>query len=57
MEIEVLEAACTVSAQKIETINNEVKEFKMALQIPREHYKHLEKLRYEQVINQRDEII
>ena len=47
MEIDVLEAACTLSGQKIDRVNQEAKEFKTALQVPREHHKHLEKLRYE----------
>ena len=29
----------------------------MALRIPRLHYKHLEKLRFEEIMQQRDEII
>jgi hypothetical protein len=34
-----------------------VKEYQLALRIPRQHFKHLEKLRYEEMIEQRDEII
>lgn len=29
---------------------NMVKEYQLALRIPRQHYKHLEKLRYEEMI-------
>ena len=34
-----------------------VDEYEMALRIPRLHYKHLEKLRFEEIMQQRDEII
>jgi len=34
-----------------------VKEYQLALRIPRQHFKHIEKLRYEEMIEQRDEII
>ena len=31
-------------------------EFKLALRIPRQHYKYIEKLRFEELIEQREEI-
>ena len=34
-----------------------VEEYKLALRIPRQHYKHLETLRYEEMLEQRDKII
>jgi len=35
----------------------EVGEYQMALKIPRQHYKHIENLRFEEIMKQRDEII
>ncbi len=35
----------------------EVGEYKLAIRIPRLHYKHLENLRFEEIMKQRDEII
>jgi len=32
----------------------EVGEYEMALRIPRQHYKHIEKLRFEEIMKQRD---
>jgi len=34
-----------------------VKDYQTALRIPRQHYKHLEQLRYEEMLEQRDAII
>ena len=34
-----------------------VKEFKIALKIPRFHYKHIENARFEEIMKQRDKII
>jgi len=34
-----------------------VNEYQLALRIPRQHYKHLEKLRFEEMVEQRDKII
>ena len=35
----------------------EVREFKIALNIPRYHYKHIENARFEEIMKQRDQII
>ena len=32
-------------------------EYKLALRIPRQHYKYIEKLKFEELMKQRDEII
>ena len=32
-------------------------EYQLALKIPRQHYKHIEKLRFDELMAQRDEII
>ena len=34
-----------------------MEDYQLALRIPRQHFKHLEKLRFEEMIEQRDEII
>ena len=34
-----------------------VDDYEIALRIPRQHYKHLEKLKYEAIMEQRDAII
>ena len=34
-----------------------VDEYASALRIPRAHYKHLEKLRYEEIMEQKDKIV
>ena len=41
----------------IERKTFEVKEYQTALRVPRQHYKFIEKLRFEELMKQRDEII
>lgn len=41
----------------IESKENMMQEYEMALRIPRLHYKHIEKLRFAEIMQQRDEII
>lgn len=56
-EIQVLELQLNKKQEVIDTNIQMVKEYQLALRIPRQHYKHLEKLRYEEMIDQRDKII
>ena len=41
----------------IERQKFEVDEYKLALRIPRQHYQYIEKLKFEELMKQRDEII
>jgi hypothetical protein len=41
----------------IKNLQHELGEFKLALRIPRQHYKYIEKLRFEELMEQRDEIV
>lgn len=43
--------------EQIEDLNVKMGEYYEALRIPRQHYKFIEKLRYEELMSQRDEII
>ena len=55
-----LEIFRTQVFKKQQTIDNNLKmmeDYQLALRIPRQHFKHLEKLRFEEMIEQRDEII
>lgn len=49
----VVEAKDKYIAQK----ENEVNEYELALRIPRMHYKHIERLRFAEIMEQRDAII
>jgi hypothetical protein len=41
----------------IEFKDKQVKDYELALKIPRQHFKHIEKLKYEEMMEQRDLII
>lgn len=56
-EMEVLKRTIDKKQEVIDANVNMVKEYQLALRIPRMHYKHLETLRYEEMIDQRDKII
>lgn len=56
-EIECLAVVIEAKDKYIETKENEVNEYEMALRIPRMHYKHIEKLRFAEIMEQRDAII
>ena len=43
--------------EQIDDLNIKMAEYYEALRIPRQHYKFIEKLRYEELMSQRDEII
>ena len=54
-EIEALEIVIHGKDKVIKKQQVAVDEYEMALRIPRLHYKHLEKLRFEEIMQQRDE--
>ena len=56
-EFDVLNQVIEAKNKIIEKKDFEVGEYQMALKIPRQHYKHIEKLRFEEIMKQRDEII
>jgi len=56
-EMEVLKRTVDKKQQVIDANVQMVKEYQLALRIPRQHYKHLEQLRYEEMLEQRDKII
>lgn len=56
-EIDILYLLIEEKNKAIEKKENDLGEYKMALRIPRQHYKHIEKLRFEEIMKQRDEII
>ena len=56
-EIDCMEVMVKVKDTKIKEQQDSVDEYELALRIPRIHYKHLEKLRYAEIMEQRDEII
>lgn len=56
-EQDIFKAQLTKKQVIIDTNVQMVKEYQLALRIPRQHFKHLEKLRYEEMLEQRDEII
>jgi hypothetical protein len=56
-ELELVELILTHREKQIESMKFEVREFKIALNIPRYHYKHIENARFEEIMKQRDQII
>lgn len=56
-EMEILKKCLEKKQEVIDANVDLVKEYQMALRIPRLHYKHLEQLKYEEMIEQRDQII
>ena len=56
-EFDILNLIIEQKNKTIEQKDFEVGEYQMALKIPRQHYKHIEKLRFEEIMKQRDEII
>lgn len=56
-EIDVLQLIIDRKDQDFNKMQKDVGEYEMALRIPRQHYKHIEKLRFEEIIKQRDQII
>lgn len=55
--MELSEYILSVRNEEIQKMKSEVAEFKLALKIPRYHYKHIENARFEEIMKQRDEII
>ena len=56
-EIDVLTLCFEGKDKLIKNLQFELGEFKLALRIPRQHYKYIEKLRFEELMEQRDEIV
>lgn len=56
-EIDVLTMCFEGKDKTIKNLQFELGEFKLALRIPRQHYKYIEKLRFEELMEQRDEIV
>lgn len=56
-EIDILYLVIEEKNKLIEKKEDDLGEYKMALRIPRQHYKHIEKLRFEEIKKQRDEIV
>ena len=57
VEIECLNLVLERKQKAIVQLDERVGEYKEALRIPRQHYKFIEKLKYEEIMGQRDEII
>jgi hypothetical protein len=55
-EIDILTLCFEGKNKLISNLQHELGEFKLALRIPRQHYKYIEKLRFEELMEQRDEI-
>jgi len=56
-ENDVFNSLITKKDDVIERQKFEIDEYKLALRIPRQHYKYIEKLKFEELMKQRDEII
>lgn len=56
-EIDILYLVIEEKNKVIIQKEDDLKEYKLALRIPRQHYKHIEKLRFEEIMQQRDEIV
>ena len=55
-ELDVLNLVVQGKDKEIAKLMMMITEFKLALRIPRQHYKYIEKLRFEELIEQREEI-
>lgn len=51
VQVKVLEAVISKKDKCLEKQLDEIKDFKMALKVPRLHYKHIENLRYEEMMS------
>jgi hypothetical protein len=56
-EMEIYKTQVFKKQQMIDNNLKMMEDYQLALRIPRQHFKHLEKLRFEEMIEQRDEII
>ena len=56
-EMELLKRTADKKQEVIDANVEMVKQYQLALRIPRMHFKHLETLRYEEMLEQRDKII
>ena len=56
-EIEVLNVLVGAKDKEIQKFSDENAEYKSCLRIPRQHFKFIEKLRLEELMSQRDEIL
>ena len=56
-ELRISELIVEGKEKEIEHQKTMMKDYEAALRIPRNHFKHLEKLRYEEVMEQRDKIV
>lgn len=56
-ELDILYLVIEEKNKEITKREDDLGEYKLALRIPRQHYKHIEKLRFEEIKKQRDEIV
>ena len=57
IEINLLNYIAFYKDGELEAAKLKAKDFEKALRIPREHYKFIDKLKYEEIVTQRDQII